>query len=50
MELEQVVAFAIKTGISLEEVASVSIQDKARLKARKVGSPSQPSLKFVAAA
>lgn len=35
MELEQVVAFATKTGIALEEVAQTAIEDRARLKAKK---------------
>jgi hypothetical protein len=43
MELEQAVSFATKTGIALEEVANVALQDRARLKAEKAGTPLQPS-------
>jgi predicted transcriptional regulator len=49
MELEQVVAFAGKTGIALEEVAKVAIEDRARIKALKKGAPIQTSLNLAAA-
>lgn len=50
MDLEQVIAFSLKTGIPLEDVANTALQDRARLKAKKTGSPVQANLRLGAAA
>jgi len=50
MEVAQVADFHGKTGIPLELVVKIAVEEGQRLKSEKRGGPVQPSLKFGAAA